>query len=94
MGNNRFRVCIEDNGPGIVKQQIPNIFAKLLYGSKFHRLKQSRGQQGIGISASVMYGQLTTGRPAKIISKIGPGYPAHEIELKLDTSKNKPDDRL
>lgn len=90
MGNNRFRVVVEDNGPGIVKNQIPNIFAKLLYGSKFHRLKQSRGQQGIGISASVMYGQLTTGRPAKIISKIGPDYPANEIELKLDTSKNKP----
>ncbi|MEM3374691.1 MAG: DNA topoisomerase VI subunit B [Candidatus Woesearchaeota archaeon] len=90
MGNYRYRVLIEDNGPGIVKEQIPNIFAKLLYGSKFHRLKQSRGQQGIGISASVMYGQLTTGRPAKIISKIGPNYPAYEIELKLDTSKNKP----
>src|SRR3990170_3876038 len=90
MGNNRYRVVVEDNGPGIVKEQIPNIFAKLLYGSKFHRLKQSRGQQGIGISASVMYGQLTTGRPAKIISKIGADYPAYEIELKLDTSKNKP----
>ncbi len=90
MGNERYRVLIEDNGPGIVKEQIPNIFAKLLYGSKFHRLKQSRGQQGIGISASVMYGQLTTGRPAKIISKIGPNYPAYEVELKLDTSKNKP----
>ena len=43
----KFRVAIEDNGPGIVKAQIPKIFAKLLYGSKFHRLKQSRGQQGI-----------------------------------------------
>ena len=90
MGENRYRIAVEDNSPGIVRKQIPNIFAKLLYGSKFHRLKQSRGQQGIGISASVMYGQLTTGRPAKIISKIGPEYPAHEIELKLDTSKNKP----
>ncbi|MCM2325106.1 MAG: DNA topoisomerase VI subunit B [Candidatus Woesearchaeota archaeon] len=90
MGNNRYRVCVEDNGPGIVKEQIPNIFAKLLYGSKFHRLKQSRGQQGIGISASVMYGQLTTGRPARIVSKIGPAYPAHQIELRLDTAKNKP----
>ena len=54
MGNERFRVAVEDNGPGIVKAQIPKIFAKLLYGSKFHTLKQSRGQQGIGISASVM----------------------------------------
>jgi DNA topoisomerase VI subunit B len=90
MGKERFRVAIEDNGPGIIKAQIPKIFAKLLYGSKFHSLRQSRGQQGIGISASVMYGQLTTGRPARIISKIGPNHPANEIELKLDTVKNKP----
>ena len=59
----RFRVIVEDNGPGIVKAQIPKIFAKLLYGSKFHRLKQSRGQQGIGISAAGLYAQLTTGLP-------------------------------
>ncbi len=91
MGNDRFRITVEDNGPGIVKTQIPKIFAKLLYGSKFHSLKQSRGQQGIGISAAVMYGQLTTGRPARIISKIGKDKPAHYVELKLDTAKNKPD---
>ncbi len=90
MGNDRYRIAVEDNGPGIVKKQLPKIFGKLLYGSKFHRLKQSRGQQGIGISASVMYGQLTTGRPAKIISKIGPSHPANAVELKLDTMKNKP----
>jgi len=90
MGNERYRIAVEDNGPGIVKKQIPKIFAKLLYGSKFHTLKQSRGQQGIGISASVMYGQLTTGRPARIISRISRNHPAHEIELKLDTMKNRP----
>src|SRR3989344_1291653 len=53
MKNDRFRIIVEDNGPGIVKNQIPNIFAKLLYGSKFHIMRQSRGQQGIGISAAV-----------------------------------------
>ncbi len=91
MSNDRFRIIVEDNGPGIVKAQIPKIFAKLLYGSKFHRLKMSRGQQGIGISASVMYGQLTTGRPAKITSKIDPKSPAHYYELKINTQKNAPE---
>ncbi|MFT4311642.1 MAG: DNA topoisomerase VI subunit B [Candidatus Woesearchaeota archaeon] len=91
MGNDRFKVVIEDNGPGIVKKQIPKIFAKLLYGSKFHSLKMSRGQQGIGISASVLYGQLTTGRPAKITSKTGPTDPAHYYELKLNTKTNEPE---
>ena len=87
----RFRVAIEDNGPGIVKPQIPKIFAKLLYGSKFHRLKQSRGQQGIGISAAGLYGQLTTGKPVTIISKTGKGRPAFKIELRIDTKRNQPD---
>ncbi len=90
MGNSRFRVVVEDNGPGIVKAQIPKIFGKLLYGSKFHKLKMSRGQQGIGISASVMYAQLTTGRPSKITSKVSKNSPAHYYELKIDTQKNKP----
>lgn len=90
LGNNRFAVTIEDNGPGIVKAQLPKIFGKLLYGSKFHRLKQSRGQQGIGISAAVMYGQMTTGQPAVITSKTGKGKPAHRIHLQIDTRQNKP----
>lgn len=91
MKEDRFRVIIEDNGPGIIEAQIPKIFAKLLYGSKFHSLKQSRGQQGIGISASVMYGQLTTGRASKVISKIGAGEIAHVVELKINTKTNKPE---
>ena len=62
-GPNRFKVGVQDNGPGILKKQIPLIFGKLLYGSKFHRLRMSRGQQGIGISAAGMYGVLTTGVP-------------------------------
>ena len=36
-GEGRFLVVVEDNGPGIVKAQVPKIFGKLLYGSKFHR---------------------------------------------------------
>jgi DNA topoisomerase-6 subunit B len=86
----RFRVTVADNGPGIVRQQIPKIFAKLLYGSKFHRLRMSRGQQGIGISAAGMYGQLTTGKPVKIISRTGPKASAHYFEVQIDTKKNEP----
>jgi DNA topoisomerase-6 subunit B len=86
----RFRITVTDNGPGIVRQQIPRIFAKLLYGSKFHRMRMSRGQQGIGISAAGMYGQLTTGKPVKIISRTGPRAAAHFFEVQIDTKKNEP----
>ena len=89
-GAKTFRVAVEDNGPGIVRDQIGKIFGKLLYGSKFHKLSQSRGQQGIGISAAGMYGQLTTGKPVRIVSKT-PRRKAHEFLLAIDTAKNRPD---
>ncbi|MBI1996714.1 MAG: DNA topoisomerase VI subunit B [Deltaproteobacteria bacterium] len=87
---NRFRITVIDYGPGIVRQQIPPIFAKLLYGSKFHRLRMSRGQQGIGISAAGMYAQLTTGKPVQIISRTSAKSPAHYFEVQIDTKKNEP----
>lgn len=87
----RYRVTVTDNGPGIVRRQVENIFGKLLYGSKFHRLKMSRGQQGIGISAAGMYGLMTTGRPMVITTRPSKSKPAHHIELAMDTSKNKPE---
>ena len=87
----RYRVTITDNGPGIVRKQVENIFGRLLYGSKFHRLKMSRGQQGIGISAAGMYGLMTTGKPMIIHSKPHKNKPAHHLELAMDTSKNRPE---
>ena len=87
----RYAVSVQDNGPGIVRKQIPLIFGKLLYGSKFHRLRMSRGQQGIGISAAGMYGVLTTGKPVKIISKTSRKDPAHYYELRIDTKTNQPE---
>lgn len=87
--NNEYRVVVEDNGPGIVKKQVPNVFGRLLYGSRFHTRAQRRGQQGIGVSAVVMYSQITTGKPAKIRSKISDEDVAHECELVMDTKKNR-----
>jgi len=85
----RYRVTIVDNGPGIVRKQVENIFGRLLYGSKFHRLKMSRGQQGIGISAAGMNGLITTGRPMLIYTKPSAKQPAHHIELAMNTKTNR-----
>jgi DNA topoisomerase-6 subunit B len=90
-GENRYKVGVQDNGPGILKKQIPLIFGKLLYGSKFHRLRMSRGQQGIGISAAGMYGLITTGKPVKIISKVSKRKPAHYYVIQIDTKRNRPE---
>lgn len=89
-GSDRLKVVVEDNGPGILKKQIPNVFARLLYGSRFHANRQSRGQQGIGISAAVLYAALTTARPTKVISKVAEEEAAQVVELFIDTQKNLP----
>jgi DNA topoisomerase-6 subunit B len=50
----------------------------------------SRGQQGIGISAAAMYGQLTTGKPIRVTSRVGKRKAAHVFDIQLDTRKNEP----
>ncbi len=86
----RLRVAVTDNGPGILRKEIPNVFARLLYGSRFHSNRQARGQQGIGISAAVLYANLTTARPAHITSKVEEDEAAHVLDLVIDTQKNQP----
>jgi DNA topoisomerase-6 subunit B len=90
LSEDRFRVRCTDNGPGIVSRNVPSVFGKLLFGSKFHRLKMSRGQQGIGVSAAGMYGLLTTGHPVRVISRTAKNKPARLFEIAIDTQKNQP----
>jgi DNA topoisomerase-6 subunit B len=92
-GADRLVVAVQDNGPGIVKEQIPKIFGKLLYGSKFHRLRMSRGQQGIGISAAALYAQLTTGQQATITSRTGKRAKPSRFRVGIDLAKNAPESR-
>jgi DNA topoisomerase VI subunit B len=89
-GDDRLRVAVTDNGPGILRKEIPNVFARLLYGSRFHSNRQARGQQGIGVSAAVLYANLTTARPAHILSKVEEEEAAHVLDLSIDTQKNQP----
>lgn len=87
----KCKIAVEDNGPGIVENQIARIFGKLLYGSKFHKLSQSRGQQGMGISAAGMYAQLTLAKPLHIISRTKGDKLASELYVSIDVAHNKPD---
>lgn len=86
----KCKVEIRDNAIGLDRETIPKVFGKLLYGSKFHKKQQSRGQQGIGISASAMYAQLTTGEPVTVYSK-QKGEPCHKFIVRMDTEKNEPE---
>jgi len=85
----KYKIVIKDNGPGVVAEQVPRAFGKVLYGSRFHKLKQSRSLFGIGIKGVCLYSQLTTGKPIKVTTGIGKG-PIHEFELMIDVTKNEP----
>ncbi|MGC9058590.1 MAG: DNA topoisomerase VI subunit B [Candidatus Nanoarchaeia archaeon] len=93
VSDTRYKVIVEDNGIGIPKEHVANAFGKLLYGSKFRVFGgiQSRGQQGIGASAAILYAQLTTGKPARIISKTEKDKLATVLELKIDVKTNSPE---
>lgn len=88
MGDDKIKVIVSDNGPGIPKELLGKVFGKLLAGTKFHKFKQQRGQQGIGASGVTMYAKLTTGLPVHVIS-------AHNgkmviADISIDINKNEP----
>jgi len=85
---NIYRVCVEDNGPGLPPDKIPIAFGKFLVGSKFMRLRQNIGTQGIGAKGAILYAQLTTGKPAKITTYFK--EKKHEFELTIDVIRNEP----
>ena len=84
-----LELAVEDNGPGIPRASLEKVFGRLLFGSRFHSIRQTRGQQGIGITGVVMYSQLTTGKPTKIISKIKSEATAATLNIGIDTRKNR-----
>ncbi|MCL5730728.1 MAG: DNA topoisomerase VI subunit B [Candidatus Thermoplasmatota archaeon] len=83
-----FIISVEDNGPGINRKEVANVFGKLLYGSRFHQVRQSRGQQGIGITAAVFYGQITTGKHAVVETRIPGDDLTYRFEVGIDVKTN------
>ncbi|CAB3288678.1 Type 2 DNA topoisomerase 6 subunit B [Methanocaldococcus lauensis] len=88
LGADHYKVAVEDNGPGIPLEFIPKVFGKMLAGSKMHRFIQSRGQQGIGAAGVLLFSQITTGKPLKIITSTGDGK-IYEVEVKMNVEKNE-----
>jgi len=89
LGGNRVELITQDNGPGIPRDSIEHVFGKFLLGSRFHAIRQTRGQQGIGITGVVMYSQLTTGAKTRVVSKVKDDATAVFVDLGIDTRKNK-----
>ncbi len=87
---NIYKVSVEDNGPGIPYDLVPDIYGSFLFGSKFHRFISSRGKQGIGASAITLYSQLTTREPIEVITKVPNKDKAIKYKIKIDVKTNTP----
>jgi len=82
-----------DNGPGIPEAYITKVYCTMFAGSKFRNI-QSRGQQGLGCSGCVLLSQMTTGKPAKVVSAYyeggkDKGLKGVELTFKMDVKKNQ-----
>ena len=79
-----------DNGPGIPERYITKVYCTMFAGSKFRNI-QSRGQQGLGCSGCVLLSQMTTGKPAKVVSGYMEGDQLKGVEMtfKMDVKTNK-----
>ena len=84
----RYKVIVQDNGPGIPKELIGKALGMMLAGTKFHRFIQQRGQQGIGAAGCTMYALLTTGKPVHVIS--GHNGKIVSCDVSIDFKTNKP----
>ena len=83
-----YKLKVEDNGSGITSRNIPSAFGQVLFGSKY-KLKQSRGTFGLGGTMAVLYGQITTHKPAHVISSTG-STKVYMYRVMVDIQRNRP----
>jgi len=88
LAEERFRVTVRDNGPGIVKARFRTSLASCCT-ARSSTPEDGPRQQGIGISAAGMYGLLTTGKSVHITSRTNPKKEAHHFQIQMDTAKNR-----
>ena len=80
----------KDNGPGIPEDYVMQVYCMMFAGSKFRNI-QSRGQQGLGCSGCVLLSQMTTGKPARVIScyKEDDEIKGVKMKFQMDVENNR-----
>jgi len=84
-----YRITVKDNGIGIPENYIPDAFGRVLFSSKYV-LRQTRGLFGLGAKMVILYGQMTVGEPAEIISATINSNKVYMYRLMIDIKENKP----
>ncbi|KAG9156216.1 hypothetical protein Leryth_021623 [Lithospermum erythrorhizon] len=84
-----YRVSCKDNGRGMPHEDIPNMFGRVLSGTKYG-LKQTRGKYGLGAKMALIWSKMSTGLPIEISSSMkGQSYTSF-CRLDIDIQKNTP----
>ena len=84
-----IEISVEDNGPGILVDDLSKVFGEYLASSKFGKGQCSRGQQGIGISAATTWAQLTNASGVEVVSKTKKSTKATQVTVNVDIKSNK-----
>jgi len=84
-----YTIFISDNGIGIPGSKVPKALAKLLFGGKYVE-RQSRGHFGLGASMTVLYSQITTNLPTRVLSCTRGSDVIDEYHLMIDIQRNEP----
>jgi DNA topoisomerase VI subunit B len=69
--NQYYLITVVDNGCGMEHTAIPNMFGRVLSGSKYG-VRQTRGKFGLGAKMALIWSKKSTGHPIHIIT-------AHEL---------------
>ncbi|XP_037495937.1 DNA topoisomerase 6 subunit B isoform X2 [Jatropha curcas] len=84
-----YRVTCKDNGRGMPHDDIPNMFGRVLSGTKYG-LKQTRGKFGLGAKMALIWSKMSTGLPIEISSSMkGQNYVSF-CRLDIDIHRNIP----
>ncbi|XP_057956188.1 DNA topoisomerase 6 subunit B isoform X2 [Malania oleifera] len=84
---------VEDNGRGMAHDDIPNMFGRVLSGTKYG-LKQTRGKFGLGAKMALIWSKMSTGLPIEISSSLkGQNYISF-CRLDIDIHRNIPNVHL
>ncbi|KAK2371129.1 DNA topoisomerase 6 subunit B [Trifolium repens] len=84
-----YRVTCKDNGKGMPHDDIPNMFGRVLSGTKYG-LKQTRGKFGLGAKMALIWSKMSTGLPIEISSSMKKQNYITFCRLDIDIHKNIP----
>ncbi|KAK6164231.1 hypothetical protein DH2020_001095 [Rehmannia glutinosa] len=65
-----YRVTCKDNGRGMPHDDIPNMFGRVLSGTKYGLKQTQRGKFGLGAKMALIWSKMSTGLPIEIFSSM------------------------